>query len=42
MVEVFSQYADLKGLFKEIKEIFGKSITEEFLYLLDELLQLKL
>jgi hypothetical protein len=41
LVEVFRQYPELKGLFREIKEIFGKYLTEELVYLLEALLQKK-
>lgn len=42
MGEVFSKYSDLIGVFREIKNLCGQTITRELVYILSEVLTLKL
>jgi hypothetical protein len=42
MVEVFNQYENLKGFFREVEEICGWAISEELIYVLAGLLESKL
>jgi hypothetical protein len=42
MVEVFNQYENLKGFFREVEEICGRAISEELIYILAGLLESKL
>jgi hypothetical protein len=42
MAGVLDQYGDLAGLLREIKELCGRSITHELVYMLGEVLDQKL
>lgn len=42
LIDHFKEFGELLGLFREIKEIFGKTLAQELTFILDELLNAKL